>query len=297
MDKIIALYQERLNLQNASWAPIEHDDATVAIVYKIVLPSGEQFILKVCTRKKDYAHELYFLNYFADALPVPRVIDIVPPQARVYGAILMECLPGNVVRIADVTDTLAFQMGALLARIHEHKADGYGDFVYAHDTTLDPRAYIALKFNEVFAECSQHLPQQLLAQCREYFDTHIELLATVDGPCITHRDFRPGNIIAYNNAVEGIIDWSAARAGFAQEDFCQMEHWEWSINPETKTSFLNGYATIRPVPDYTAMMPLLRINRAFNIIGFTLKRGTWNNRDARLYQFNRRFLETFFNIL
>jgi Ser/Thr protein kinase RdoA (MazF antagonist) len=294
MEHLLNWYRTYFNLSDAVFTHIQHEDATVAIVYKVVCSSGEQFILKICTRAKDYAHEAYFLNYFADSFPVPRVIGAVPPQENVYGALLMECLPGNVLNIADMTDALAFSMGALLARIHEHKADEYGDFVYAHDTALDPRVYIASKFNEVFAECSGHLPTPLLERCRQYFDRHIELLASVDGPCITHRDFRSGNIVAYNGAIEGVIDWSAARAGFAQEDFCNMEHWEWAINPVTKQSFLTGYTTIRPVPDYDAMMPLLRLNRAFNIIGFTLKRGTWQSKDARLYQFNRQFLENTF---
>jgi hypothetical protein len=42
------------------------------------------------------------------------------------------------------------------------------------------------------------------------------------------------------------------------------------------------------------MMPLLRLSKAIATIGFTVKRGTWDGRDAHLYQFNRRFLAELF---
>ena len=41
-------------------------------------------------------------------------------------------------------------------------------------------------------------------------------------------------------------------------------------------------------------MPLLRLNRAIAVIGFTVKRNTWNTTDSRLYQFNRKFVDNFF---
>ena len=66
------------------------------------------------------------------------------------------------------------------------------------------------------------------------------------------------------------------------------------MSSRAKTSFLAGYASIRPVPEYSAMMPLLRLNRALAIIGFTLKRGIWEGSGSKAYQFYRRFLESFF---
>ncbi len=81
-----------------------------------------------------------------------------------------------------------------------------------------------------------------------------------------------------------------------QEDFCPLERGEWSTNPIHKKSFLTGYTSIRPIPDYTAMMPLLLLSEAFATIGFTVKQKTWNNIHARVYESNRRFLETFFQI-
>ncbi len=294
MNNRITLYLQKLNLQNATFSRIDHEDAMVADVYKITQPTGAPLILKICTRTNDYLHEVYFLNYFANTLPVPRIIEVVPPEVGIDGAILMECLSGTPVKITEYTNELAYEAGSLLARIHLNRVARYGDIIQPDMLSSDPRTYFTMKFEEIFAECSNHLPKALLDQCRAYYDTHIDLLMTVDGPCIIHRDFRPGNIIVSDGKLQGLIDWSAACAYFAEEDFCNMEYTEWSRDITTKKSFLSGYASIRPVPDYRAMMPLLLLSKALDIIGFTVKSGTWNGSHARIYQFSRQFLESFF---
>ena len=297
MDNLITLYQQRLNIQSATFSRIDHDDAMVAIVYKVKLPPSTELILKICERPNDYLREVYFLKHFADTLPVPRIIQVVQPETNLHGAILMEHLPGRLLKTTDMNDTLAYEIGSNLARIHLNRTAGYGDLIQPHDLKSDPRIHFTLKFEEGFNECSNHLPKELIEQCRHYYDTHINLLKTSDGPCMTHRDFRAGNVIVYNGKIQGIIDWASARASFAEEDFCPLEHGEWPAHLTFKKAFLAGYASIRPVPDYSAMMPLLRLNRAFATIGFTVKRGTWKSCHACLYQYNRQFLETLFRSL
>ena len=88
---------------------------------------------------------------------------------------------------------------------------------------------------------------------------------------------------------------SSARASFAEDDFCAIEHGEWGDFNRCKPCFLAGYSSIRKVPDYHQVMPLLRLNRAIAVIGFTVKRNTWHTTDARPYQFNRQFLDYFFD--
>lgn len=289
MDNLITLYQQRLNLQNATFSRIDHDDAMVAIVYKIIEPSGKELILKICTRTEDYMREVYFLKHFAGILPVPGIIKVIHPEA-----ILMECLPGTLLTIKDITDELAFEIGLQLARIHLNRTSGYGDLTQPHTLSSDPRIHFTYKFEEGLSECNDHLPKALLEQCRRFYDIHSHLLDSVDGPCMIHRDFRPGNLIINNGKLQGIIDWSSGRASFAEDDFCPMEHGEWAIGPALKKAFLEGYGSIRKVPDYSAIMPLLRLNKAIATIGFTVKRKTWDTKNTRVYNFNYQFLETFF---
>lgn len=294
MDNLIPLYQQYLNLRETTFSRIAHEDAMIAIVYKITRIDRTELILKVCPRTEDYLRELFFLKHFADTLPVPRIIRVVPPEKDVHGAILMECLPGTILTATNFTDELAYEIGSLLARIHLNRVVGYGDLTKPGELSPDPRVHFGLKFEEGLTECSNHLPKILLEQCRNYFDTHINLLISVDGPCMIHRDFRAGNVMVHKGKVQGIIDWASGRASFAQEDFCPLEHGDWPTTPTSKNSFLTGYAAVRPVPNYDAMMPLLRLSKAIATIGFTVKSQTWENNNARTYQFNRQFLETFF---
>jgi Ser/Thr protein kinase RdoA (MazF antagonist) len=296
MDNLITKYQHHLNLQDATFSRIDHEDAMVAIVYKVIQPTGTQLILKICTRAKDYWNEMYFLKHLAGKIPVPFILQHVEPGPDIPGAILMQCFPGALLKAADLTDSMAYELGSVLACIHLNRVTCYGDLMQPQNLYPDPRTYFTLKFEEGFAECSENLPKALLERCRRYYDTHVHLLMSADGPCLIHRDFRPGNVMVDESKLQGIIDWSSGRASFAQEDFCPMEHGEWPTTPETKQSFLAGYTSIRPVPDYSAMMPLLRLSRAFSTIGFLVKSGTWESTHARVYQFNRLFLETIISL-
>jgi tRNA A-37 threonylcarbamoyl transferase component Bud32 len=290
----IALYQQHLNLKDAVFTRIDHNDAMVAIVYKIFQPSGLHYILKICTRIGDYLREVHFLKYFADSLPVPRVIRLIPPESNVSGAILMECLSGSILKATDLTDEIAYSLGSILARIHLNRVSVYGDLTQPQDLSPDPRVHFTLKFEEGLAECNNHLPKNLIKECRYYLDKHLHLLSAIDGPCIIHRDFRPGNVIVDSCQIKGIIDWSSGRAGFAEEDFCSMEHGLWSTHPESKKAVLGGYASIRPIPHYDILMPLLRLNKALATVGFMVKRGIWKDNHSGLYQTNRQFIENFF---
>jgi len=294
LDDMINVYKRQLNLEDCIFSLVEHEDAIVAIVYRITRNDGTQLILKICSRSQDYFRELYFLKYFSAVLAVAQIINVVEPEVDIHGAILMQCLPGTLLQRTELTEELSYELGAVLARIHLNRTDHYGDLTDPISLSLDPKEYFTFKFEEGLMECENHLPHTILEQCRNYYDAHIDLLNAVDGPCVIHRDFRPGNIMVHNGKLQGIIDWASARSGFAEDDFCPLELGEWGINPASKISFLKGYASIRQVPDYGLVMPFLRLNRAIATIGFTVKRDTWDNSSSRLYKINREFLDNFF---
>lgn len=287
-------YKKQFSLQNASFSLIEHEDAMVAQVYRIDKADGQKFILKICANKNHSLREIYFIKYFQDTLPVPRIIQYFEPTESIPGAILMEYIPGSILKIEGVTAQLAYQAGSLLARIHQHRQSGYGDIGAYPLLNHDPRVFFTEKFEHELSECVNHLPRDLIDACKKYFNKNINSLTLrADGPCIVHRDYRPGNIIESNGRIQAIIDWSSALSGFAQEDFCTMEHTEWSRDDSSKKNFLQGYSTIRAIPHYDEILPLLRLSKAIVIVGFIAKRGI-NAKNNYLYNFNRQFLENFF---
>jgi Ser/Thr protein kinase RdoA (MazF antagonist) len=291
----ISQYKKLLNLDpKTEFLPIVHEDAMVAIVYKILEPGNSPYILKICERPNDFHREIFFLEYFAKSLPVPRIIKTVAAGKNISSAILMHYLPGNLLKTTDLNHTLAHHIGAVLAQIHSNSTQGFGDLSQPDQLTTDPCFHFTQKFTEGIAECKNHLPTALIKKCSAYYEANRQALTAVDGPCMIHRDFRPNNIIVQNHELQGIIDWSSGRASFAEDDFCPIEHEEWLGFSTYKKSFLTGYASIRPVPNLSKIMPLLRLNRAIAVIGFTVKRGTWNGINARTYQFNHEFLKNFF---
>jgi len=293
---LIRIYQERLDLHGATFSRVEHSEAMVAKVYKITDFEGEPLILKICSRQSDYDREGYFLNYFSGLLPVPQIRQLVPPErdTGVDGAILMDFLPGSLLSESELTPELAYETGELLAKIHLHAAPGYGDLTQVQALSRDPSVHFTLKFEEGLEECRSHLPKKILDQCARYYDSQVDLFELVDGPCFIHRDFRPANIIVFDGKVQGLIDWSSGRGGFAQEDFCALENGEWELNSITKQSFLEGYASFRKVPAYEEIMPLLSLNRAIALMGFTVREKTWGDIHHGAYQISRQFIEQFF---
>ncbi len=290
----LAFYQKKLGLQEATFSQIDHEDAIVAIVYKVAQPDGKELILKISDKAHHYFREVFFLKLFADKLPIPPLVDATLPEGNNHGAILMECLPGTLLKIDEVTEPLAHELGRCLALIHSHPFPGYGD-PFQDKLDHDPREYFTFKFNEGLNECKNHLPLELLEACKNYYDSHLHLLSSVDGPCAAHRDFRPGNLLVHEGKLRGIIDWAGARASFAETDLCLLEHGDWL--KEHKNTFLSGYSSVRQIPEYKHLIPLLCLYKTIATVGFLIKRGTWETTDKRLYQFNRQYLESFQNDL
>lgn len=79
MNHLIAQYKQLLDLQDSRFFLIEHEDAMVAVVYKVTTTSGKEYILKICSRHGDYLRESHFLKLFESKIPVPRIIQLVEP--------------------------------------------------------------------------------------------------------------------------------------------------------------------------------------------------------------------------
>ena len=139
MDNLVDLYRRKLNLPNAVFTYIDHEDAMVAAVFKISQLGRPDLILKVCSRKGDFLRESYFLSRFADKIPVPKIIQLIKPEVGLHAAILMECVQGDLLKSEKVDKALALEIGLLLARIHLEHAEGYGDLTDPSRLSEDPR--------------------------------------------------------------------------------------------------------------------------------------------------------------
>ncbi len=123
----VTLYQKRLGLQTATFSRIDHEDAIVAAVYKVTEANGKQFILKISDKNTHYFREVFFLEKLVNQVPVPKILRTIPPERGVHGAILMEYLPGTLLKTSEINEACAYELGRCLALIHQNRFPSYGD--------------------------------------------------------------------------------------------------------------------------------------------------------------------------
>jgi len=293
----IKKYLEKLELEVSKVEKIDNEETLSSDVYKLTLKDNTCLILKIMFNEKRLKRESFFLKKVKGHILVPNIISIIRPNGKYKGAILMECLSGKIAAAYDLSDDLSFNMGMLLAKLHKIPCDFYGDITDEKflSPTLQSGVFILKTyFNKSFKECENHLDMSLLKKIEKFFYKKINEIKYLDGPCITHRDFKPGNIIIENDQIRGLIDWEIARNNFAEEDFSQMEYLVWDKYPDKKKAFLEGYRSIRKVPDIDFIMPVLRICKSLGTIGFTIERNTWDNKHKNIFETNLNYLQKFF---
>ena len=291
----VELYRSKLALsQDAIFVPIVHDDAIVAEVYKVVLPSGIEYILKISEQSSHFFKEKYCLELLAGNPLVPKIIKVVEPQDGVRGGILMSCLPGHTIVLEEFTPSLAYESGRFLAKVHQHKMPGFGDFSCPQTLQPSARLHFVRKYEKYFDACAALFDADFIQRCKAYFYEHLYLLDLVEGPVLVHRDFRPGNMLVQDGKLSGIIDFASSAASFVEEDFIALELLYWSEDASSRESFFAGYTSVRELPDYTKIMPLLSLARAFNGLEFVVRKNLHETRANKLYQSHKKYIEQFF---
>lgn len=293
MDNILQYYQEAFHLKKAQFMRIDHNDTIIAAVYKVVVPDHPSMILKLCTKDKHFHRELFFLNKLKGLLPIPTIIDTIKPTSSHRGGILMPFIEGNIPTEKDFSPTIAMHLGKMIATLHSHKTTGYGDLTDPTSLKAHAAADFQEKFYEELEECAPNLSASWTDQCKAFFTKLHSRLQQVDGPCMIHSDFRPGNMLVHGGKLAVLLDWSGSKSGFAEQDFILLHHRKWLPTYELKEAFLAGYQEIRPLPNYQAIMPLLQLGRALAIAGWCLKQGIPTEKHQALYAFNKAFLDNF----
>ena len=276
-------YLKWLALDVASMKKIEHEEAISSEVFKLQKKDGTPQVLKIYFDAHRWRRERYFLEILRGKIPVPHVLEVIEPTEERRGALLMNFLEGEPLRIESLSKEFAIEMGECLARLHNIPVKRYGDLSLG-EGGCNPKDELRSYFERSVSESNGVLPTEFLDKCKKYFNNHLAELGMLDGPCITHRDYRPGNVMVHNGKIVALLDWEIARGGFAEEDFAHMEHVVWSKDDSSKEPFLSGYARHRKVPNFENSLPILRFCKALGAIGFYITRGTW--RDAKRDSFN-----------
>ena len=248
------------------------EESYSSIVRILTLENHDRLVLKIPFIQYKLFRELTALQCLHPDLPVPVVLDYWVREDENPGALLLSYLPGKVIT-GRVTPELAFGMGALLANLHAHQLDNYGE---VFETQKHPQtgwwAMIDRYYQTWKTLCVDILPPDLFEKTLERYAQLSEALPEPDSPSWVHFDYRPGNILAQGEIITGLIDFESARAGSSGLDFVKIKDEVWDVCPDTKEPFLRGYAAIKPLPDFESTLPFYELSNALGGIAWCIKR-------------------------
>ncbi|WP_315604323.1 phosphotransferase family protein [Paenibacillus aurantius] len=248
-------------------------------MHKLTLAGGEKVYVKIPYNKDKLFRERQILEALKDILPVPKVLDFWEGDEKMTGALLLSAIPG-VPCTEGVTEELSYQMGMYHAMLHEVNPPGYGHYAKDGFKFLDHkdwRLHIKDSFEKWKEDGKTILDPELYERAVLHFDGVFSVLPELDGPCLVHMDFRPGNLLVDGNKVVGLIDFESARGGSTEIDFTKMNRYSWRVNPRTKLAYRKGYESVRLMINLETVLPFYEFYDAFSAVVWCKNRGLEKN--------------------
>lgn len=277
MEKVIKRVIEimKLRVRDVDTVPESYSSK----VCSLVLQNNKKVILKIPYSKDKLIKEYKTLQLLEGRLPTPRILDYWEGNHEVPGALLLSYIEGKPITY-DITDKIAYQMGELLAKLHDIsiERDKFGDAYELIYTERDQWWQLIREwFEDCVEDCKYILNMELLDKCIKLFDFYYENLPKPDYLSIVHMDYRPGNILIKDSNITGLLDFETARIGSADVDFSKMKLFVWDLYPNTRDEFLSGYSTVRKLPDFEKTLPFYLLFNTFTGVGWCVKREKTND--------------------
>jgi fructosamine-3-kinase len=150
-----------------------------------------------------------------------------------------------------IPEPLLFTFGATLARIHHIKGAGAGlleiaDSIQArglHDRWAE---YISLRLDEHLRECMKirAITGMELSEIEAHFSEAGDLLDSAPIRLL-HGDPGHHNVFSDGQKITAVIDWEDALCG---DPIFDVAYWGTFVRDEMRARFLEGYATVSPLP-------------------------------------------------
>lgn len=195
--------------------------------------------------------EQWLLDLVKDSVPVPRVLRAEPSADPAWS--LMTFVQGerfdHVLRWAssDDVERLASSAGAALAKIHQFTFPhgGFFDDVLRITEPLGPRygwrAMLEgfLESDRVSARLGDDLARRLASFVRD--NTWCEDQMAFGGPCLSHSDYNPWNMLVRDGQVAAVLDWEFAFVAGRLNDIGNfLRYSAWQL-PAYESGFVSGY--------------------------------------------------------
>jgi aminoglycoside phosphotransferase (APT) family kinase protein len=234
----------------------------ISTVYEMRCSNPDQrVILKVYpdTFHWKMEKEVYVYNLLNrdEGLPTPSILGSDDSKALLpQNYVLMTTLQGHL--LSHVAPSLSalqlrdiyFQMGTLLAKVHDFALDAFGYItsrvIAAHATN---EAYMRFQFQKKLAELEAHGGDASLRHVVEaYLARHGDLLTHAQTPVLCHDDYHEGNVLVAEEEghwrVTGIIDVENAVAGDPLLDIAKTDYYAIKAHAAKREGFLAGYGRL-----------------------------------------------------
>ncbi len=264
-----------LNLDVLSINPVK--DSYSSTVRILELKQGQRVVLKIPFSKEKLLREEKALGLLAANPLVPRLLNMWYGDDSNTGALLLSYIDG-VPMVLPANEETIYEMGKALAEIHTVKLDRFE----LDDWETDWAMSVKNKIASWVLEIQDFISPLLLESIDIFLNEKIKLLNQADGPCLVHFDYRPGNVLVRHGKIVGVIDFETSRGGSAEIDFTKVSNLIWKESPEHKRMFLEGYTSVRKLPNLQEVLPIYSFYHAIGGMAWCVRRGQLE--DAFFYE-------------
>ncbi len=278
MEKVASILS-RLDVDFCSHARIT-DESFASEVY-LIESQDNQKILKFSHSSIKFWRELKTIEFLIDRLPVPKILSHIDPEEKMNGAILMLRMPGKPISSERLDSNMAEKCGILLGQLHSIPSEKLGSFqkegfeVSSFRNWWDYRKDLVLGSWTKLIESK--VDQDFLKRSKKFLNSYYDSFSEAEN-CFIHCDFRPGNIMADFGNVIGLIDFESSRTGDAAYDFIKF-HEEIGNNDNLWNSFLNGYSSIKNLPELGKSLLYYEFELNYGFLQWAIARS-----DQRLFE-------------
>ena len=163
-------------------------------------------------------------------------------------------------------DALSFELGGLIAKIHQIKLSGFGLFDEAATlkgilqgihTSFYDYVMVCLESDLRYLFDAQVLSRTQLKSIAKLFVDYRTIIAVKQG-VLVHHDLADHNIMYQEDRITGIFDWEAAVVGDPVLDLASCPTWKTHYPREEK--LLEGYKRLAKLPEhFTEKMNIYRL--------------------------------------
>lgn len=249
------------------------NDSNSSQVFIIQLTNDEKVILKIPHNTTKFQRETKTLNILKNKIPIPEVIATFNGNENIKSAILMTYIQHSPLQY-EMSKNIPFDIGVILAQLHNVSLSKYNSLEMTG--AIDSRAHWLETQKSTIQEsayyCSSVLSKEIVDLCQYRLELYSSKLKLPDVPCLTHNDFRLGNILCSGGKIVGLIDFEVAGGGVPESDFVLIKNEIWDKSSEGKKYILEGYKTIRCIENIENNLPYFELLTCLNRVAWCIKR-------------------------